>query len=58
MTDAQITTALKGLNQEAKRALAAKLLTTERNIYRWQRKPPTQNALVRAALEAALQKKR
>jgi hypothetical protein len=52
MTDAQIIAALEKLSLAEKRALAAKMLTHERNVYRWQKKPPTvrNNALVREAL--------
>jgi hypothetical protein len=58
VTDAQITSAIAKLSTEERLALASAMKTTERNIYRWQRKPPTQNARVRAALEKALGGKR
>lgn len=54
MTDDQISESLAALSTEERLALALKMQTSERNIYRWQERPPTKNKLVRAALEREL----
>ena len=53
MTDAQVIAAIEKLDREGRLSLAQAMKTTERNIYRWQAKPPS-NPHVRAALEKAL----
>jgi len=57
VTDEQIKTKLGGMAAPALRELARSLGFTERTMYLWAKKPPKRQ-VVRAALEAALQKGR